>query len=92
MKRQIVERIKKILKDYNITKAVLFGSFARGEEKKGSDIDIIIQPPKQFTLFDMVEVKERLERALNKKVDIITFNSINKFIKPYIEKDMKVII
>lgn len=92
MEKKIVETIVKILKRHGITRAALFGSFARGEAKEGSDIDIVIEPPEKFTLFDTVRVKGELERSLKKEVDIITFDSISPHLKAYITRDMKVIM
>ena len=56
----------------------LVGSYARGEQKKNSDIDILIEIPKgrKFSLFDLVGVQLDLEKILGKKVDILTYDSI----------------
>ena len=54
---------------YNIEQIGLFGSYARDEANKDSDIDIFVKmPPK---LFDMVAIKEQIEEDLHTKVDII---------------------
>ena len=54
---------------YNIEQIGLFGSYARDEATKDSDIDIFVKmPPK---LFDMVAIKEQIEEGLHTKVDII---------------------
>ena len=54
---------------YNIEQIGLFGSYARDEATKDSDIDIFVKmPPK---LFDMVAIKEQIEEELHTKVDII---------------------
>lgn len=92
MEKAIVGKIVRILKRHGITRAAVFGSFARGEGKKGSDIDLVIEPPGKFTLFDAVRIKGELEGSLEKEVDIITFDSISPHLKAYITRDMKVII
>ena len=54
---------------YAIEQIGLFGSYARDEATKNSDIDIFVKmPPK---LFDMVAIKEQIEEELHAKVDII---------------------
>ena len=92
MKRdEIIEMIKNTLKEYGIQKAFLFGSFAR-KEKKYHDIDVVIEPPKDFSLLDLVHVENVLQDKINKKFDILTFRSICPYVKPYIEKDLVQIV
>ena len=77
-----IEKIKlkivPLLKKEKVVKAGIFGSYARGEQKKNSDIDILIEIPKgrKFSLFDLVGVQLELEKILGKKVDILTYDSI----------------
>ena len=53
-----------ILKKYGIKKAALFGSFARGEQKPDSDIDILVKfkDRENKTLLDLVELVDVLNR------------------------------
>ncbi len=54
---------------YSVEQIGLFGSYARDEATKDSDIDIFVKmPPK---LFNMVAIKEQIEEELHTKVDII---------------------
>ncbi len=66
---------------YGIEKIALFGSFARGEAREDSDIDIFVKMNPD--LFKMVELKEQIEQDLQKKVDIIREH---KHIKPLLLK------
>jgi len=92
MKRdKIIEMIKNTLKEYGIQKAYLFGSFAR-KEKKYHDIDVVIEPPKDFSLLDLVHVENVLQDKICKKFDVLTFRSISPYVKPYIEKDLVQIV
>ena len=84
--RIIQKKIIPILKKNNVVKAGLFGSFARGESKKKSDIDILIQPPKGMGL-EFVGMKLELEEKLGKKVDLLTYKSIHPYLKKYILDD-----
>jgi len=91
-----IDKIKKkvipILKAAGVKHSALFGSYVRGEESKNSDIDILIEAPKKMSLFDLAGLKIELEDALNKEVDVITYNSINPLLKEYILKDQLRII
>ncbi len=80
MKNKIytIEEIKLITKPifekYNIKKAYLFGSYARGEARVNSDIDIMIVKEKSniITLLNLAEFEAELQQALSKEVDVIT--------------------
>lgn len=80
-----IEEIKQvalpILRDAHVERSALFGSVARGEAGKESDIDILVDLPDNKSLFDLVELKERLEEALGSDVDIVTYRSISPLIK-----------
>jgi len=82
-----LERIKpkiiKILKKNKIKRAGIFGSYSRGEEKKKSDIDILIEPPKGIG-FGFVGIQFELEDKLGKKVHLVTY----KYIHPSIKEDI----
>ena len=84
--KKIAPQIIKVLKKYNVKRAGVFGSYARGKEKKGSDIDIIIEPPKKMGI-EFVKLNYDLEDSLKKKVDLITYRSVNHRIKKYILND-----
>ena len=74
------DKIIKILKKNKVTKAGIFGSYARGEEKKNSDIDILIQPPKGIG-WGFVGIKSELEDALRKKIDLVSYMAIHPLLK-----------
>ena len=87
-KSKLFIQIKNILEKYNVVKAGIFGSYARGEQKRGSDIDILIDvKAERFSLLDMAEIKMELERELKRKVDLLTYPSINPHLKEYILAD-----
>jgi len=71
-----------ILKKNGIVKAGIFGSYARGEARKRSDIDMLIKVGrKKFSLLDHVRLERELEEKLDKKVDLLTYNGINHLLK-----------
>jgi predicted nucleotidyltransferase len=84
---KIKPKIVKILKKHKITRAGIFGSYARGDEKKGSDVDILIQPSKDMSLLDLSGLKIELEEALGKKVDLVIYKYISPYIKKYVLKE-----
>ena len=81
-----IERIKskiiKILKMNNIQKAGIFGSYSRGEQKKNSDVDIVVKiKDKNMSLIDFIDLKFKLESKLGKKVDLVEYSAIKPIIK-----------
>jgi hypothetical protein len=96
MGKNNINKIKKsiinVLKKHKIRKAGIFGSYARGEEKNNSDIDILIQPTKNMSFFDIVRLEEELKKELKKRVDLLTYNGINHLLKDIIlNEEVKII-
>ncbi len=91
-RNEIKSVIIPILQKYDIIKASLFGSIVRGEATEESDIDILVEFKKGRTLFDLVGLKMELEDILKKRVDVLTYNSINPRLKKYILKDQEALI
>jgi uncharacterized protein len=91
---KIRKKIISILKCHDVKKASVFGSFARGEENKKSDIDILIEfkNSKNKSLLDLVRLKIELEKALGKKVDVVEFSSIKPLLKEKILKEQSLIL
>ena len=66
----------------------IFGSYARGEEKENSDIDVLVEFLENATLFELVGLGDFLEEKLHCKVDIVSQRAIRREIEPYIYSDM----
>lgn len=91
-----IEEIKKkavpILREAGVTRSSLFGSVVRGEVRKDSDIDILVELPKGKSLLDLVRLEKKLKGVLGKEVDMLTYNSIHPLVKDYIQIDQVQII
>lgn len=91
---EIITKIKGTLKNFkSIQKAWIFGSFARKDDSSLSDIDILIDVPndKVFTLFDIAEVQEQLQKLINRKIDVVMLSAIKSSVKERISAEMKLI-
>ncbi|MBU1622920.1 MAG: nucleotidyltransferase family protein [Candidatus Woesearchaeota archaeon] len=84
--KEIQRKVVPLLKKYGVVRAGIFGSYARGEQKKKSDLDLLIEVKKKskFSLFDLVGLEMKLEQKLGKKVDLLTYNGINHRLKEMI--------
>jgi len=77
---KIKPQIVTILKRNGVRRAGIFGSYARGDQKKSSDIDILIQPGRN-TGFAFAGIEMELERKLKRKVDLVSYNGISPYLK-----------
>ena len=83
LKKYKIENAKK----YGINNIGIFGSYSKDKEKAGSDIDIIIETS-EADLFQLVHIRDDLERVLHKPVDIVRKRpKMNPYLKKQIDKD-----
>jgi len=89
LKRKIVP----ILKKYGVVRAGIFGSYARGEQKKNSDIDILVKIKNRgLTLLGFIHLKYEIEDVLKKRVDLVEYSAIKPLIKDRIlNEEIKII-
>ena len=71
-------------------KVGIFGSYARGENRVDSDLDVLVQLDysKQISLLKLVSVEQDLSEALGISVDLVTEKSLSPYLRPYVEKDL----
>lgn len=88
---EIKKKIKPVLKKYPVSYAGVFGSFARGDEKKRSDFDVMIRlkPKSSFSLFDLIGMERELTNKIGCKVDLATEKSIGPYIRSSVFRDLK---
>jgi predicted nucleotidyltransferase len=84
--KEIKSKIRNILKKHRVARAGIFGSYAKGKNKKNSDIDILIDPPKGIG-FGFVGIQFELENELKKKVDLLSYKAIHPLLKEKILKE-----
>ena len=76
-----------ILDKYPVAKAALFGSFARGEATRNSDIDILIETSEPISLFTILKIELELKKATKRKIDIVEYSAIKPSIRETILRD-----
>ena len=84
------EKIVEICQRNDIEFCALFGSFARGEASKESDIDLLVKfsKPKGF---DWLDAAFEIEDALGRKVDLVTEKGLSSHVREYVLKDLQVL-
>jgi predicted nucleotidyltransferase len=83
---EILKKHEDVIKEkYNVTKIGVFGSFARGEGKEGSDVDVLVEFREGYKTFDnYMELKFFLEDIFSRNVDLVTI----KALKPQLKEDI----
>ncbi len=88
LKSQIAAAISKFA---GINQAWIYGSFSRGDDRPGSDIDIAVRADEKFSYFDLAEVKNQLEKLIERKVDIGFMDAFKPYIYDHVKPDLKLI-
>lgn len=89
---EIKNKIIPILRKYGVTKASLFGSIVRGENTEDSDIDLLVELPETASLLELGGLKVDLEELLEKKVDVLTFESLHPLLKDKILHEQEAVL
>lgn len=80
-----------ILKANDVEFAGIFGSYARGEEREGSDVDVLVRFKKGKSLLDIVALEMQLSKRIRRKVDLVTERGLCPHIKERVFKDLQTI-
>lgn len=68
---EVLHKNKDVIREFGVKKLILFGSYAKGEQKNTSDIDFLVEFEKKRSLFDdYVGLLHFLEDTFNKKIDL----------------------
>jgi hypothetical protein len=79
-----------VIKGYGVNKLGLFGSFAKGSFTETSDIDLLVEfKPEEKTFDNFMNLSFFLEELFGRKVELVTPQSLSKFIGPYILKEVE---
>ncbi len=90
-KQTLFQKITSHIKKHGAKKIAVFGSYARGEAKPKSDIDILVEFSERKSLLELVGIEQELSDTLGIKVDLLTEKSISPYLIDRIKKEMKVI-
>lgn len=84
------EHKAEVMQKYRVREIGIFGSFVRGEQKKRSDIDILVEFDSRNIpgLLKLIEMEIYLEKLLRKKVDVVLKSGIRPELKKGILKEV----
>jgi hypothetical protein len=76
-----------LLRKYSVKRIGLFGSYARGQQKRGSDVDFLVDFERP-TYDNFIDLNFSLERLFRRKVGLVTSRSLNPHVKPFVENEV----
>ena len=90
-KQKILDTLAKekpqLQREFKVSKIALFGSFARGDQQPGSDVDILVEVDPSIGL-EFVTLAERIEKSLGTSVDLVSSRAISEMAFKYIEPEL----
>lgn len=87
IKREIKKRKPVLKSEYGVKSIGIFGSAARGQLKRTSDVDIMIELERPMGMFRFIDLEDYLSRAVGRKVDLVTRKAIKSVVKNSILKE-----
>ena len=92
-KEEVFRRVRETrerLAVLGVTSLGIFGSFVRGEQKDGSDIDFLVEfAPEKHTFDNLMDVSFLLEDLLGRKVEVVTPQGLSPHIGPHILREVE---
>ena len=81
---------REIIKSYGVNSLGIFGSFSKGSFNDASDVDLLVDfAPEEKNFDNFMDLSFFLEELLGRKVEIVTPQSLSKFIGPHILKELQ---
>jgi len=84
--KEIIREHKEILKKYKVKSIALFGSYVRNEQKKDSDIDLLVEFDED-TYHNFINLIFSLEELLREEVTVVSKEDLSPYIQPYILRE-----
>lgn len=78
---EVREDIRRIASAHGASNVRVFGSTGRGEQRAGSDLDLLVDMAEGRSLFDLVALSYDLEESLGVEVDVVTEASLSAYIR-----------
>ena len=84
---KVLREHEDLLRRYSVKRLGLFGSYARGQQRRGSDVDFLVDFEKP-TYDNFIDLTFSLERLFRRKVGLVTSRSLNPHVKPFVENEV----
>ncbi|MEM2939901.1 MAG: nucleotidyltransferase family protein [Candidatus Bathyarchaeia archaeon] len=88
IKSILVERKEELREKFRVKEIGVFGSFVRGEQRKRSDVDLLVEFEEPPSLFEFLDLEEYLSKLLDLKVDLVSKDALKPIIGERILKEV----
>lgn len=79
--QELRQRMKPTLVAYGVVRAAVFGSWARGDTRDCSDVDVLVEFEDGRTLLDLVGLQQDLTEVLGLEADVVTYRSLHPLLR-----------
>lgn len=87
--QKLGREIKMVRGRFGVKRIGIFGSFARGEQKRSSDVDVLVEFTEGQATFDnFMQLVYYLEDLFGRNVDLVTVSGIDKYLRPRVEREV----
>lgn len=87
----IAEHKGELRQQFKVSEIGIFGSYVRGEAKKGSDLDVLVEFSDAPGIFEFLELRDRLSKFLGIRVDLVMKDALKPALGRHILREMVVI-
>ncbi|MCR4303509.1 MAG: nucleotidyltransferase family protein [Gallionella sp.] len=70
------DEIRRIALSHRVSNVRVFGSALHGNDTEDSDLDLLVEPTSETTLFDIAKIQVEVAKLLNISVDVLTPNAL----------------
>lgn len=89
--KPFLKQLRRLCQENNVEMLGVFGSVARGEDTKKSDVDMLVKFSKPIGLIELISLEDRFVEVLGRKVDLATEGSLHPLIRQNVLNDLNVI-
>lgn len=86
----VLSKNREVIKSYGVIRLGFFGSFSKGKINESSDVDLLVDfDPSKKSFHNFMDLSFFLENIIGRKVEIVTNQSLSKFIGPHILNEVQ---
>ncbi|MGE0333149.1 MAG: nucleotidyltransferase family protein [Ramlibacter sp.] len=82
-------RVRQIALSHRVSNVQVFGSAARGDDAEGSDLDLLVEPTSETTLFDIGAIRFEVKQLLGVEVDVLTPDALPDKFRAQVLRDAR---
>lgn len=84
IRRKLAQHKSELRNGFKVEEIGIFGSYVRGQQKRGSDLDILVEFEEAPSLFKFIELEDYLRKLLKVRVDLVMKSALKPMIGKHI--------